>query len=121
MSKQLKVFVGFLSLVVIGLNVVFYPNNILSWDVFGYYLYLPTTFIYHDLGLVNKEVIVNLIEQYNSTSSFYQVNPTESGLYVMKYSMGMAILYFPFFLLGWLGAIVFDYPIDGFSEPFQFS
>ena len=121
MPKQLKIFVGFLTLFVVGMNIVFYPNNILSWDVFGYYLYLPATFIYHDLGLENREVFVSLIEQYNSTSSFYQVNPTESGLHVMKYSMGMAVFYLPFFLLGWLGAVVFDYPVDGFSEPFQFA
>ena len=119
MPKNLVSIVGLLSLFVIGLNIVFYPNNILSYDVFGYYLYLPTTFLFQDLGLENKEVIVQLIEQYKSTSSFYQVNPTEGGLFVMKYSMGMAFMYFPFFLLGWLGAILFEYPIDGFSAPFQ--
>ena len=33
------------------------PKNPISWDTFGYYLYLPATFIYHDLGLKDKAVI----------------------------------------------------------------
>ena len=27
------------------------PKNILSWDTFGYHLYLPATLIHHDPGV----------------------------------------------------------------------
>ena len=121
MSKELKIIVGLLAIFIVIMNVSFAPNNVLSWDVFGYYLYLPLTFIYHDLGLQNDEVILQLIEKYRSTGTFYQVVRMPEGTHVMKYSMGMAFLYAPFFFVGWLGALVFDYPVDGFSLPFQYS
>ncbi|MGB1004221.1 MAG: glycosyltransferase family 39 protein, partial [Salibacteraceae bacterium] len=119
MDRKLKITVGLIFVLVISLNVAFAPGNIISWDVYGYYLYLPTTFIYGDLGLDNYDQIVDLMHQYNSSGTFYQAHGTDQGNYVMKYSMGMAILYLPFFLLGGLGAILFDFPLDGFSWPFQ--
>lgn len=108
-----------LTLFVVILNYSFAPGNIISWDVYGYYLYLPTSFIYNDLGLWNDGVILNLMEEYKSSATFYQAMKMPEGNYVMKYSMGMAVLYLPFFLMGWLGAFLFEYPIDGFSAPFQ--
>lgn len=116
---NLKIVAIALMAFVVIMNWSFAPGNIISWDVYGYYLYLPATFIYQDLGLVNKQVILDLMDQYNSSGTFYQAHPGADGLHVMKYSMGMAILYLPFFLLGCLGAFLFDFPIDGFSVPFQ--
>jgi hypothetical protein len=37
----------------------------------------------------------------------------------MKYSAGMAILYLPAFVFGHVVAHLFDYPVDGFSYPYQ--
>ncbi|MFT6801765.1 MAG: hypothetical protein ACJA2N_000948 [Salibacteraceae bacterium] len=110
-----------LALFVLVLNYFFAPGNIISWDVYGYYLYLPTTLIYHDLGMLNEGVILDLMEQYKSSATFYQGMKMPEGNYVMKYSMGMAFLYLPFFLVGWWAAIMFDFPIDGFSLPFQYA
>lgn len=121
MKKELKFVLAILMVFVVVMNLIFAPSNILSWDVYGYYLYLPTTLIYHDLGLENKQLILDLMEQYNSSGTFYQAHWSEYGNHVMKYSMGMAVLYLPFFLLGWAGAGMFGYPMDGFSEPFQLS
>ncbi len=121
MSKKLQLIIGALAIFIVFMNVNFAPSNILSWDVFGYYLYLPLTFIYQDLGLQNEEVILQLVEKYTSTGTFYQVVRMPDGVHVMKYSMGMAILYAPFFFIGWLASVVFDYPVDGFSAPFQYS
>jgi len=39
----------------------------------------------------------------------------------MKYSMGMSILYSPFFFIGHLYAKISDYPADGFSLPYQYA
>tara|TARA_R110002050_G_scaffold200591_1_gene335537 strand:- start:84454 stop:86343 length:1890 start_codon:yes stop_codon:yes gene_type:complete len=121
MSKKLKIFVGFLAIFIVFMNVKFIPSNILSWDVFGYYLYLPLTFIYHDLGLQNDAVILKLIETYHSTATFYQIVTMPDGISVMKYSMGMAILYSPFFFIGWLVAHFSSFPVDGLSAPFQYA
>ncbi|MBC8321170.1 MAG: hypothetical protein H8E34_10640 [Bacteroidetes bacterium] len=105
----------------ISIRVVVPPNNPISWDTFGYYLYLPAAFIYNDLGLENKEVFDELITKYNSTSTFYQVTKSNKGTWIMKYSMGMAIFYGPSFFTGHAIANVLDYPADGFSKPYQWA
>ena len=99
----------------------FFPDNILSWDVFGYYLYLPFTFIYSDLGLNNENIIHEIIDKYHNSATFYQAIKLPAGNYVMKYSMGMSILYSPFFFLGHLYAKLSSYPADGFSLPYQYA
>jgi hypothetical protein len=100
---------------------MFFPNNILCWDVFGYYLYLPLKFIYHDLGLLNDSILETINNKYHNTATFYQVLQFPDGHYVMKYSMGLAILYLPFFFIGHLIALLFHFPVDGFSAPYQYS
>ncbi|MFZ4399863.1 MAG: hypothetical protein ACOYO1_07505 [Bacteroidales bacterium] len=102
-------------------NWIFKSYNILSWDVFGYYLYLPLKFIYHDLGLQDDTVIHTIIEKYHNTVSFYQANKLPEGNYVMRYSMGLSFFYLPFFFIAHLIAIQFNYAVDGFSLPYQYS
>ncbi len=99
----------------------FFPNNILSWDVFGYYLYLPFTFIYHDLGINNENIIHEIIDKYHNSATFYKDIKLPAGNWVMKYSMGMSILYSPFFFFGHLYAKISGYPADGFSLPYQYA
>jgi hypothetical protein len=117
----LKVTVFVLVIFIIVNNLIFYPANIFSWDVFGYYLYLPLKFIYNDLGLHNESIIHAIIDKYNNTSSFYQAIKMPDGVFVLKYTMGLSIFYFPFFLIGHLIAILFNYTADGFSTPYQYS
>jgi hypothetical protein len=118
LSKTGALLLGFFIAVIVFINI---PNNILSWDVFGYYLYLPMTFIYHDLGMKNVNVVYALIEKYHSTATFYQAYQVNGNLWLDKYSMGMAILYLPSFLIGHFFAWVGGYPLDGFSKPYQLS
>ena len=89
----------------------------LSWDVMGYYLYLPAALIYKDLKTLSFKD--DILKEYHPTSSFYQAFPYTNGNYVMKYPIGMAILYFPFFLIAHFLAGLLDYPTDGFSLPYQ--
>lgn len=98
-----------------------FPHKVLSWDIFGYYLYLPLTFIYNDLGIKNIQVIHQIIDTYQNTSTFYQAMPALDGQWVLKYPMGMAVLYSPFFIIGHIWAILSAYPDDGFSYPYQAS
>ncbi|KAF0131355.1 MAG: hypothetical protein FD155_1019 [Bacteroidetes bacterium] len=97
------------------------PHKILSWDIFGYYLYLPFTFIYYDLGLRDFAVVQGIIDKYQNTAWFYQALPQQGGEWVMKYPMGMAVLYLPWFAVGHLWAIIGGYETDGFSSPYQLS
>lgn len=117
----LKLTISLLLVFIIVNNWIFIPGNILSWDVFGYYLYLPLKFIYNNLGLHNDAVIHSIIDKYNNTATFYQAIRMPEGNYVMKYSMGMSVFYLPFFIIGHVIAILFDYQTDGFSLPYQYS
>ena len=95
------------------------PEATISWDTAGYYYYLPAIFIYKDVKKVGfKDKIT---EKYKPSGSFYQAFLHEpSGNYVMKYSIGQAVMMTPFFLAGHAYASVSDtYPADGFSKPYQ--
>jgi hypothetical protein len=120
-QKILTGTLGILLVLIAANNVIFLPGNILSWDVFGYYLYLPLTFIYHDLGLSDESLIPTILNQYNNTATFYQAMQMPDGVHVMKYTMGLSILDAPFFFIGHIAAKVFGFPQDGFSIPYQYS
>ncbi|MEK6616357.1 MAG: hypothetical protein AABZ32_09640 [Bacteroidota bacterium] len=79
------------------------------------------TFIYHDLGIRNYSVIQSILDTYHNSGTFYQALHMESGDWVMRYGIGMSVLYSPFFFIGHLIAKVVGYPADGFSEPYQYS
>ncbi|GAA4470371.1 hypothetical protein GCM10023093_31510 [Nemorincola caseinilytica] len=90
----------------------------LSWDVSGYYWYLPSIFIYNDLtGQSFKDSILNRYAPTNQ--DFQQAMKVENGNYVMKYSSGMAVMYLPFFAAAHIMAKPLGYPPDGFSPPYQ--
>lgn len=91
----------------------------ISWDVSGYYMYLPAIFIYHDLeGFTFKDKI---LEEYGPTPDFQQGLKIENGNYVMKYPIGQAILFSPyFFIANWYALHSDKYKADGFSKPYQF-
>ena len=94
---------------------------ILTWDALGYYLYLPAHFIYHDLSQLG--FMADIMRDYQPSSSFYQAfavpgAPAGSPL-VLKYTIGLAVLWTPFFGLGHWAAGWLNYPQDGFSAPYQ--
>jgi hypothetical protein len=98
-----------------------FPKMIISWDVFSYYLYLPFTFIYNDLSISNPETLTAIVEKYQVSDSLYQAYPLENGNWMIKTSMGMALFYLPFFAIGHIVALGTDYPVDGFSAPYQWA
>ena len=93
------------------------PGKIINWDVTSYYSYLPATFIYGDLTLeFLKKYPEKKFEEHHQF--FYQIAP--NGNRVCKFTMGMAILYSPFFFLAHGCAHLFNYTADGFSLPYEF-
>ncbi len=92
----------------------------ISWDVSGYYWYLPSIFIYNDLR--HQSFKDHILDKYKPTNNeFQQGVKCENGNYVMKYSSGMALMYFPFFIAAHFLAGPLGYPADGFSAPYQFA
>ncbi|CAN5370940.1 hypothetical protein BH11BAC2_BH11BAC2_10650 [soil metagenome] len=95
-------------------------GNFFSWDIFGYYLYLPFTFIYKDIALQNQEVIANIFKLYDPSTAFYQAFQLPNHNWMPGYTIGLSLLYAPFFLIAHLWASFTNYPQDGFSFPYQF-
>lgn len=111
---------------IVVLNLFYYPKwkkgateATISWDVSGYYWYLPSMFIYGDLS--EQKFHKEILDKYQPTYDFHQAFPTENGKYVMKYSMGQAVQYMPAFAIAHAIASVTDYDADGFSRPYQVS
>lgn len=120
--RYLSLGVIVLTAIILGVLRLIYFNceslgqNVITWDAFGYYLYLPGQFIYHDL--TKLEWLPGIVEQYRPTGTLYQVIALENGNFAMKYLMGLSILYTPFFFLGHYLAGILGYPQDGFSTPY---
>jgi hypothetical protein len=114
--------------IVVAVNVLYYPKwtkggteATISWDVSGYYMYLPAAFIYGDLKTCSFGQ--HVIDTYAPTPDFQQgFTHPESGNCVLKYSVGQAVMLSPFFFIGHAYATVSgDYAADGFTRPYQFS
>lgn len=95
-------------------------DNEIAWDVFGYYLYLPATFIHHDPLLKDITWIKEVNKERKLTGTLYMVSQNKKGEPVYFFLMGMAIFYLPFFSMASLYAYKFGYAVDGFSWPYQY-
>ena len=96
-------------------------SNMLGWDVLAYYIYLPSTFIYGDPGMVDQSIIDHIFQTYNPSGTFYQAFPLANGNWSSMYTLGYAVLYAPFFFIAHIWALLSEYPADGFSFPYQFT
>ena len=114
--KANKVVVILAATMFLYLNIIrpWKPTSVISSDTRSYYGYIPATFIYHDLSL---KFIDNKPEAY--ADKFYY-STTPNGGRIMKMSMGLSILYFPFFLLGHIYTLIFGgFEANGFTLPYQ--
>jgi len=89
-------------------------KRVIEWDAISYYAYLPATFIYHDLTL-------SFADNYKGTHKF-TVWPERGpeGKYVIKTSMGLSLLWTPFFLAGHAAAHLSGADTGGYSPPYKF-
>jgi hypothetical protein len=108
-------------------NLFFYPKwqkpqgeATLSYDVCGYYYYLPAIFIYKDLKKVAFHEVIDAKYQPQG-GGFYSALPSTNGNLVMKYTSGMAIMYAPAFFVAHALATPLGFAADGFSAPYQFA
>ncbi len=89
-------------------------KRVIEYDAISYYAYLPAAFIYHDLTL-------SFADNYKGPHKFI-VWPDRGpeGKYVIKTSMGLALLWTPFFLAGHAAASISGADTGGYSPPYKF-
>jgi hypothetical protein len=110
-----------LLLVLVSFQRLHKRGNIISWDTFGYYLYIPATFLHGDPGLYDTGFVEEALEKYKGSVTFYQASQGPQGGMIIKYSPGLAILFLPGFALAHGLAMATNFPADGFSLPYQYS
>ncbi|MBO4587115.1 MAG: hypothetical protein J5677_04790 [Bacteroidales bacterium] len=93
------------------------PENVIRWDVINFYSYLPAAFIEHDLTLTFAR---NDIERYICSDHYWPEILPDSSM-VIKTTMGLSLLYSPFFLVANVLAEPLGYTPDGFSPPYALS
>lgn len=91
------------------------PENRLAADGKGYYDYLPSAFIRHDLIRCNKDSVSHpeIFRKLAESGVYVVVSPSAR---VDKYFCGTAVLMSPFFLVGKFMSESVD---DGYSEHYQ--
>ncbi len=85
-------------------------NKVIAADIISYYAYLPATFIFHDIKLEKKETYAHGI---------FWPTTLADGKKVIKTSMGMAILYSPFFFISHALAKIFGLEAYGYSPIYK--
>lgn len=89
------------------------PDRVIEHDVHWYYAYLPSIFIYNDIKQEKSD--------YRFEDDYYLFWPTitADGKKVTKTTLGLSILYAPFFFVAHFYSLFSDYPANGFSEPYK--
>ena len=89
-------------------------QRVIEWDAISYYAYLPAAFIHHDLSL-------SFADGYDGPHKLI-VWPERGpeGKYVIKTTMGLSLLWMPFFLVGHVAALISGADAGGYSEPYKF-
>ncbi len=119
-GSMLTIFVVILIMILISYMRLTHPQKrYLSYDNMGYYMYLPALFIYDDIRIDDFSWVEEVNEKYNLTPTYYQFDAGDKDNRVIRFFMGMAILYSPGFAVGHQMALHSGYPADGFSPPYQ--
>ncbi|MFO7923332.1 MAG: hypothetical protein R6U58_06535 [Bacteroidales bacterium] len=90
-------------------------DGVIEWDVKSYYAWLPATFIYNDLSLEFRR---DNIEKFGEL--IWPVE-TPKGKQAIVTTMGMSILYSPFFFAAHMFSLSTSFEADGYSRPYRFA
>ena len=90
-------------------------DRVIEWDIKSYYAYLPAVFIYQDLSL---EFLDEDPEKFGDL--IWPVT-TPTGKRAIITTMGMSVLYSPFFCLAHAYASLTGWEADGYSIPYRFA
>lgn len=92
------------------------PRGVINTDKIYYYAYLPATFIYGDVSL---DFLDHPPEGFINDDKFKH-STLENGNKLIITSMGLSILYSPFFFMAHALAPVFNEAQTGFTSIYQF-
>lgn len=98
------------SAIIIGVKHWKKNDKVIAMDVVSYYAYLPATFIFNDIKLEHRETFDN---------GLFWPEPLPDGHQVIKTSMGMSILYSPFFFLSHRIAKLTGDKANGFTSIYK--
>jgi hypothetical protein len=117
-------------------NEVFTGNTkVITYDAYGYYVYLPAIFIHSDAQ--EYSFVEDHFANYDISAKSYQVRNVKpdylfftsqdeevanEDLSFPIYNIGLALLWLPFFLVAHMITLLLPaYPPDGMSFPYQVS
>ncbi|MEM0999554.1 MAG: hypothetical protein AAGN35_21025 [Bacteroidota bacterium] len=89
-------------------------SKVIDADVVSYYSYLPAVFVHQDITMS-----YSLGDEFYADKVWGVIWKDGFGP-VQKYTMGMAIMYLPWFLAGHATAYLVGAPPDGYSLPYRF-
>ncbi len=121
-SKNLSLWV----LVFIGVILSLYritnvSDKEISWDVLGYYMPLPATFVHHDPLLNDVGWLYQVNDEKALTGTLYMISSNDEGEPMYFFLLGMSFFYLPFFLFAHLYSLLEGLPADGFTSIYQYS
>lgn len=116
-------YVSKIALLLLLIVCAWYGRNLNTWgkdkiirsDVVSYYGYLPAALIFNDLTF---SFATDLPDDFEGT---IWVQTAPNGKYVLRMTMGLAILWLPFFLAAHLFAFLADVSSLGYSWPYSLS
>jgi len=85
----------------------------------GYYLYLPSAFIHHDLTMEWTQPLQKEDHYPDPYHEWYGLTTFRKGAYLDKYPIGLAILWLPFFIAAHILTILTGHPATGFTTWYQ--
>lgn len=91
-----------------------HDEKVIAYDVHSYYGYLPAKIIFDDLKLEKSDY------KFGEGQYWFWLKQYDSGKKAFDKTYGLSIMYAPFFAVAHQVAKAFDYPLTGFSEPYQF-
>lgn len=94
-------------------------NPTIRSDGMGYYLYLPSAFIYHDLTMQWTQPLQKEDHYSDPHHVWYGLTTFRKGAYLDGYPIGLAILWLPFFIAAHIMSILTGHPATGFTVWYQ--
>ncbi|WP_020571930.1 hypothetical protein [Neolewinella persica] len=93
-------------------------TNVINWDGYGYYAYLPGAFVYGDIS--EYAFAEDHFSSYEVSSGIYQLMELENGSRFPIYNIGLAVVWTPAFLITHsITAVTGIAAADGMSYPYQ--
>ena len=115
-SSILSIFIIVFACLLVDLNFKNWRKDegVIVKEVNGNYGYLPALLIFDDIKLEKSDY------EYAHGKHWFSQVTYSNGKKDFGKTYGWAFLYSPFFYLAGKCALIFDYPTNGFSEPYRF-